>query len=392
MSRHPSHERQSLDSREAAGRSEGGPSCAFGQVARDVLGLAANIVPSAGQKGIFQKVERFADNVDRIKDAVISTAEFLQGLDQILPRSAAGMPPPPKRYRDAEFDKIASFCKMYNRDAWGLRPRTFVVLHMIGCTDALDGFVAENLSDFALPYTEENLPRAVKGRKARAQFLDYQNYVLTAHAADLEKDGSSHQNVEGSADQFVWIVRDLGSGGFGMVDHVTSKLSLNHYARKRIPRGRSFKKDKEAIRVFENELKTLKALQHRHLVKLTGSYTDRNFVGLIMNPVADMNLATYLSAIVDLEDRKNCLRRFFGCLATAVDYLHSQKVRHKDIKPENILVKDRSVLLADFGTSHNWADDSKSSTSGTIGVFTRRYCAPEVAAYAVRSEPRRGAF
>ncbi|KAF7512717.1 hypothetical protein GJ744_000284 [Endocarpon pusillum] len=104
-----------------------------------------------------------------------------------------------------------------------------------------------------------------------------------------------------------------------------------------------------------------------------------------MKPVADMNLATYLSATANLEDRKNCLRRFFGCLATAVDYLHSQKVRHKDIKPENILVKDRSVLLTDFGTSHNWADDSKSSTSGTIGAFTRRYCAPEVAAYATRN-------
>lgn len=384
MSRHPSRERQSPGSREADGRSEAGPSCTFGQVACNVLGLPANSLLSAEQKVIFQKVERFVDNVDRLKGTYISTEDFLQGLDKILPRPPAEMPPPPKRYRDAEFDKVARFCKMYNHDAWGLRPRTFVILYMIGCIEALDGFVAQSLSDFALPYTKENLPGAVRGTKARAQFLDYQNYVLTAHAADLEKDGRSHQNVEGSADEFFWTVRDLGSGGFGIVDHVTSKLSLSHYARKRIPRGRSFKKDREAMRIFENELKTLKALQHRHLVKLIGSYTDRTFVGLIMNPVADMNLATYLSATADLEDRKNCLRRFFGCLATAVDYLHSQKVRHKDIKPENILVKDRSVLLTDFGTSHNWADDSKSSTSGTIGGFTRRYCAPEVAAYAVR--------
>lgn len=374
------------------GRSEAGPSSAFEQVACDILGMSPNNISSAGQKKIIHTVERFVDNVDRLKDAVISKTDFLQGLDKILPRPATGIPPPPKRLRDAEFDKIASFCKMYKHDAWGLRPRTFVVLYMIGCTDALDGFVAENLSDVSLPYTEENLPRAVRGTKARAQFLNYQKYVLTAHAADLERDGSSHQNVEGSADQFVWTVRELGSGGFGTVDHVISKLSLNHYARKRIPRGRSFKQDRAAIRIFENELKNLKALRHKHLVNLIGSYTDRTFVGLIMDPVADMNLATYLSATTELEHRKHCLRRFFGCLASAINYLHSQKVRHKDIKPENILVKDRTVLLADFGTSHNWADDSKSSTSGTVGIFTRRYCAPEVAASAVSLGPTRTAY
>jgi serine/threonine protein kinase len=104
-----------------------------------------------------------------------------------------------------------------------------------------------------------------------------------------------------------------------------------------------------------------------------------------MTPVADMDLARYLTADIDLQDRQICLRRFFGCLANAVAYLHRMEVRHKDIKPQKILVKGRNVLLTDFGTSHNWSDSTRSGTSGTVPVFTRKYCAPEVADYAVSS-------
>lgn len=98
-----------------------------------------------------------------------------------------------------------------------------------------------------------------------------------------------------------------------------------------------------------------------------------------MAPVADMNLETYLSSPkIDSKHRQICLRRFFGCLATAVQYLHSNKIRHKDIKPKNILVKGKEGLLTDFGTSKNWSDDTKGTTSGTVPAWTKRYCAPEV--------------
>lgn len=258
---------------------------------------------------------------------------------------------------------------------------------MIGCEEALDGFVEENLSDFSLPYSEENLPHAVSGDLKRRQFLEYQNYVLTAHAHDLEKEGGEHQNVEGNADSFFRKERELGSGGFGEVDEVVSYLSIKRYARKRFGRGRSFRKDQVSIKNFENELQILKKLSHRHLVKLIGSYTDRQWVGIIMTPVADMDLSTYLDADrvspKDNRDRQICLRRFYGCLATALKYLHGEKIRHKDIKPKNILVKNREVFLADFGTSHNFSDDTRSTSEGTAKGFTPRYCAPEVAQHGV---------
>ena len=101
-----------------------------------------------------------------------------------------------------------------------------------------------------------------------------------------------------------------------------------------------------------------------------------------MWPVAYLDSATFLANYPDLKKRKTCLGWFFGCLATAVAYLHDNKIQHKDIKLENTLVKDRKVLT-DFGTSRNWSDDTKSATSETVAVHTPRYRTPDAADHAV---------
>lgn len=201
--------------------------------------------------------------------------------------------------------------------------------------------------------------------------------------ADLEKDEGSHKHFSQSADQYFTRIKELGSGDFGQVDHVWSRLSLDSFARKRIPRGRSFKESKVAIRNFENELTTLKRVSHTHLVKLKGSYTDPAWVGLIMSPVADMNLQTYMTCDMDVKERQICLRRFYGCLANALLHLHQNKIRHKDIKPVNVLVKGTDVFLTDFGTSLNWSDNTQGTTSG-MTPYTPWYCCPEVADSEVR--------
>lgn len=67
---------------------------------------------------------------------------------------------------------------------------------------------------------------------------------------------------------------ELGKGAFGSVDCVRSELSAKVYARKLLPRGRNFRKDKTVLKDFENELQILKRLSHIHIVQYIGSYTD----------------------------------------------------------------------------------------------------------------------
>jgi serine/threonine protein kinase len=110
-----------------------------------------------------------------------------------------------------------------------------------------------------------------------------------------------------------------------------------------------------------------------------GSYTDPRHLALIISPVADGNLRQYLNNAESSFDLTNpvCLRNWFGCLATAVQYIHGMKIRHRDIKPENILVHGSRVLLVDFELCHDWKDLSRSTTSADCG-HTPLYAAPEV--------------
>jgi serine/threonine protein kinase len=69
----------------------------------------------------------------------------------------------------------------------------------------------------------------------------------------------------------------------------------------------------------------------------------------------------------------------FKEILESVDYLHKQKVIHRDLKPNNVLITDgmngRFVKIADFGlaTFHLFDGQSHTKYKGTI-----RYAAPEV--------------
>ncbi|KAJ4377289.1 hypothetical protein N0V83_000113 [Neocucurbitaria cava] len=182
----------------------------------------------------------------------------------------------------------------------------------------------------------------------------------------------------------------LGTGGSGQVEVVAlrSQTRIAHPAfdkrlvRKLIKR-KVFGPHQEGLAVFKNELEVLKRLQHRHLVEIIGSYTDPTFAALIMSPVADCDLAYFMKIAATDNQRLSSLRTFFGCLATALAYLHKMRIRHKDIKPPNILVHGTNVLITDFGLARD-CNDTRSTTEGPTGR-TPKYAAPEVVMYAPRN-------
>lgn len=129
-------------------------------------------------------------------------------------------------------------------------------------------------------------------------------------------------------------------------------------------------------------MRILKGLRNEHIVRLVGSYGDQAVFALLMEPAAECNLNTYLD-LAEAEEKDQATHRanlqtFFGCLASGLKYLHDMKVRHKDIKPANILVDKGKVLLADFGLSFHYQDEHETTTSGPTPQ-TYKYSAPEVA-------------
>lgn len=116
-----------------------------------------------------------------------------------------------------------------------------------------------------------------------------------------------------------------------------------------------------------------------------GSYSDPRNFALIMEPVGDHNLAEYYHKAKDNSDMLSLMRSFFGCLVNAMQYLHGVKIRHRDIKPQNIIVKGERVLLTDFGIAYNWENLTRGTTTADSGK-TLAYAAPEVARVEARND------
>ena len=72
------------------------------------------------------------------------------------------------------------------------------------------------------------------------------------------------------------------------------------------------------------------------------------------------------------------LQRYFVCLAQALDYMHASGVRHKDIKPENILIDSSgSIVFTDFGISRTFPKSATHITNDRWDM-TRKYASPEI--------------
>ena len=90
-----------------------------------------------------------------------------------------------------------------------------------------------------------------------------------------------------------------------------------------------------------------------------------------------------------IEEQKDMLGGYFVCLCQALSYLHGFGVRHKDIKPENILIDESgSAILTDFGISRRFERHTPHATNDEW-KFTRKYASPEMMkdSNALRDDP-----
>ncbi|OBT95560.1 hypothetical protein VE01_05901 [Pseudogymnoascus verrucosus] len=278
---------------------------------------------------------------------------------------------------DQAFDVISDILYYdLKKEQWARRPRTYALLSMIHAVKEMDAFISLGHTDISLPYeTKTSLPRDLQSPEMFSKFCQFQHYVLST-AYDLEKGG--HCTVKDGNSFFKSNIEKIGKGGSGTVEKVQSKLTGIIYARKRM---RRIKKGngREVFKRFEKELHTLRKLSHDHLVAVKGSYTDLNYVALLITPVADCNLKKYLQQPLP-ECDKSVFRTYYGCLTNAVRYLKDSQIRHNDIKPENILLHNQHIYIADFGTALDWSgtEFSNSVTKGNITSVTPRYQSPEV--------------
>ncbi|KAF1997306.1 kinase-like protein [Amniculicola lignicola CBS 123094] len=193
-----------------------------------------------------------------------------------------------------------------------------------------------------------------------------------------------HHEIQRELEDPYRFIALLGRGSFGHVDQVEGRFKNNAvFARKLIRLPIALHKRATAIENIKKEARIMDSLRHHHIVTVVETYEWRQYFGIIMLPIAESDLATTLDNIDSAvgKEREELLRPLPGwcaCLIHTIHYIHENIVRHKDIKPHNILIKDGKVLLTDFGLAEDMKGEDETGTDGSVGLHTARYSAPEV--------------
>eukprot|EP01017_Pseudomicrothorax_dubius_P042267 TRINITY_DN6885_c0_g1_i11.p1 TRINITY_DN6885_c0_g1~~TRINITY_DN6885_c0_g1_i11.p1 ORF type:complete len:351 (+),score=65.09 TRINITY_DN6885_c0_g1_i11:173-1225(+) len=163
----------------------------------------------------------------------------------------------------------------------------------------------------------------------------------------------------------------LGEGGFGKVHLAVHKRTQEKVAIKFV--NGAAVRDPE--KVF-GEIKALMALDHQNIVRILNCMTLKNMqVVIVMEYIEDGELALFVKERKYLTEQEAFV--IFNQLFQAMQYCHSNRIIHRDLKLQNILMSSKEKLkikVVDFGIA-GFCDDvfTDETDAGTL-----KYIAPEI--------------
>ncbi|XP_073402417.1 serine/threonine-protein kinase 36 isoform X2 [Dendrobates tinctorius] len=149
------------------------------------------------------------------------------------------------------------------------------------------------------------------------------------------------------------VLELIGEGSFGRVYKGRRKHSGEVVALKFIPKiGRSEKE----LRGLKREIQIMRDLRHPNIVRMLDSCeTEREVV--VVTEYAEGELFQILEDDGSLSE--DLVKEVSAQLVSALYYLHSHRILHRDMKPQNILLgKDGTVKLCDFGFARELSLDT----------------------------------
>ncbi|XP_026191094.1 putative 3-phosphoinositide-dependent protein kinase 2 [Cyclospora cayetanensis] len=147
------------------------------------------------------------------------------------------------------------------------------------------------------------------------------------------------------------LERFLGNGNFSEVFEVTEKGTANTFALKVFNRNDVMRLNKvDDVRMERHAMLRLNDPGHPNIIRLLDTFKDEHRVCFLYELAEGGELWEYVkyAGIMD----KAWALRIISQLVSAVEYLHSKNIVHRDLKAENlVLTRDGVLKLIDLGNA-----------------------------------------
>ena len=170
------------------------------------------------------------------------------------------------------------------------------------------------------------------------------------------------------------LVQLIGEGGMASVYLAVDTILKREVAIK-ILRG-ELAKDPVALLRFQREANATTKLSHPNIVEVydVGEENEKNYI--VMEYVKGLSLKELVQkrGALPKEEAVNIMKQLVSAISTA----HENGIIHRDIKSQNVLVKDDGTIkLSDFGIA--LAADAVQLTQTDVVIGSVHYLAPELA-------------
>ena len=186
------------------------------------------------------------------------------------------------------------------------------------------------------------------------------------------------------------IIKSIGRGGFGVTYLAEQSVTKRKVCIKEFFPKNYYKRESDSAVItlvsegfeelmtrfkskFLKEAQTIAELDHPNIVSVYDAFEENGTAYYVMEYLEGESLHEMVKRRGSLSEAEAV--EYIIAIANALDYLHQRRIMHLDVKPANIVVrnKDKRPILIDFGLSKHYDQYSGDATSTTLVGVSHGY-------------------